>query len=262
MENITIKGASLHNLKNIDVSIPKNKITVITGVSGSGKSSLAYDIIFEEGHRQYLKSLGILVDFDEEIKFESITGIAPTIAVQQNIIRQNNPRTTVGTKTKIINLLALLYASEGDYYCSVCNKELNENLECPECSNTEEKLPVGYFLSNNSHGMCMTCSGKGSFYEINMDKLLANENTTLEDICLSIGITPGLTNVLRRNFKDYMEMPFVKLPDEVKQDAIYGHFVNGNYKNQSFCLTRFFEGELNKGNDVEKFYSQEICTDC
>ena len=91
MQNITVKGARIHNLKNIDISIPKNKLIVATGVSGSGKSSLMFDIIFEEGRSQYLKSLGILSGIDDEDKFDSISGLGPTIAVQQSIIRQSNP---------------------------------------------------------------------------------------------------------------------------------------------------------------------------
>ncbi|HEX3030385.1 MAG TPA: excinuclease ABC subunit UvrA, partial [Clostridia bacterium] len=113
MQNITIKGARVHNLKNIDISIPKNKLIVATGVSGSGKSSLMFDIVFEEGRSQYLKSLGILPGIDDEDKYDSISGIGPTIAVQQSIIRQSNPRSTVGSKTGILNLLCLLYSGEG-----------------------------------------------------------------------------------------------------------------------------------------------------
>ena len=82
MNEIMVKGARIHNLKNIDVTIPKNKLVVITGVSGSGKSSLAFDILFEEGRKQYLQSLGILPGIDEEERFDSLSGIAPTVAVQ------------------------------------------------------------------------------------------------------------------------------------------------------------------------------------
>src|SRR5512133_3765269 len=112
MENIVIKGATAHNLKNFDISIPKNRLIVATGVSGSGKSSLVFDIIFEEGRRQYLRSLGLLAGVSDEDTFDSITGISPTIAVQQNIIRQSNPRSTVGSRTNILNLLAVLFAGD------------------------------------------------------------------------------------------------------------------------------------------------------
>ena len=99
MKDITIKGARVHNLKGIDISIPKNTLIVATGVSGSGKSSLMFDIVFEEGRRQYLQSLGMFSGIADEDRFDAISGIGPTVAVQQNIIRQSNPRSTVGTKT-------------------------------------------------------------------------------------------------------------------------------------------------------------------
>ncbi len=95
MKNITIKGARLHNLQNIDLTIPKNELVVVTGISGSGKSSLVFDIVFEEGRKQYLQALGILTGLDDQEKFDSIQGLGPAIAVQQNIIRQSNPRSTV-----------------------------------------------------------------------------------------------------------------------------------------------------------------------
>ena len=92
MKHIDIKGALIHNLKNIDVRIPKDKLVVITGVSDSGKSSLVFDIIFKEGKNQYLQSIGMIPGITEEDKFDQIAGIGPTVAVQQAIIRQSNPR--------------------------------------------------------------------------------------------------------------------------------------------------------------------------
>ena len=113
MKTIDIKGARIHNLKDINISIPKNKLIVATGVSGSGKSSLMFDIIFEEGRKKYLESLGILTELDHEDSFESIKGLGPTVAVKQNIIRQSNPRSTVGSRTGILNMLSLLFAADG-----------------------------------------------------------------------------------------------------------------------------------------------------
>lgn len=140
MKEIKIHGARAHNLKNIDVCIPKNKLVVVSGVSGSGKSSLAFDIVFEEGRKQYLKALGILNEIDNESKFDSIEGLGPTIAVQQNILRQSNPRSTVGSRTGIINMLALLYAGEGQIICSSCGTPVDNKLICKTCGNEEERL--------------------------------------------------------------------------------------------------------------------------
>lgn len=262
MKNITIKNARLHNLKNINISIPKNKLIVVTGVSGSGKSSLVFDIVFEEGRKQYLQSLGVLTEIDEERKFDSISGISPTVAVKQNIIRQSNPRATVGSKTNIWNLLAILFAREGKISCSSCGSMVDKNLKCRKCGTFEERLPVSYFSYNNPNGVCFQCSGRGAYYEINMDKLVPNEHITLEEVCTSIKITPGLLNVLHRHFKEYMKIPFQELPDEVKADVIYGHYTDGNFRKRSFCITRFFQGQLYKGEDLTGIYEMSICKEC
>lgn len=262
MKNIIIKGARLHNLKDIDISIPKNKLIVATGISGSGKSSLVFDIIFEEGRRQYLQSLGVLAGIDDEEKFDSISGIGPAIAVQQNIIRQSNPRATVGSRTKILNLLAVLFAGEGRISCSLCETLVDSNLICGKCGYTEERLPVGYFSYNNPNGMCLKCSGRGAYYEINMERLVPNPRITLQQVCEIAGITPGLVNVLHRKFKDYMKTPFLEIPYEVKDEIIYGHYASGNFQKRSFCLTRFFQGRLYKGEDLTGIYEMTKCSEC
>ena len=113
MENIKIQGAKIHNLKNINLIIPKRKLVVITGISGSGKSSLAFDILFEEGKNQYLRSIGVLAGLDKEDRFDTIEGLGPTVSVRQNTIRQSNPRSTVGSKTGILSQLALVFSADG-----------------------------------------------------------------------------------------------------------------------------------------------------
>ncbi len=121
-EFIIIKGAKLHNLKNIDVVIPKNKLVVITGLSGSGKSSLAFDTLYAEGQRRYVESLSsyarqFLGKLDKP-QVDYIKGIAPSIAIQQKVI-STNPRSTVGTTTEIYDYLKLLYARIGKTYSPV-----------------------------------------------------------------------------------------------------------------------------------------------
>lgn len=119
---ILIKGAKLHNLKNIDLAIPKNKLVVITGLSGSGKSSLAFDTLYAEGQRRYVESLSsyarqFLGKLDKP-QVDYIKGIAPAIAIQQKVI-SSNPRSTVGTTTEIYDYLKLLYARIGKTYSPV-----------------------------------------------------------------------------------------------------------------------------------------------
>ncbi|MBW7871427.1 MAG: excinuclease ABC subunit UvrA [Flavobacteriia bacterium] len=121
-EFILIKGAKLHNLKNIDLAIPKNKLVVITGLSGSGKSSLAFDTLYAEGQRRYVESLSsyarqFLGKLDKP-QVDYIKGIAPAIAIQQKVI-SSNPRSTVGTTTEIYDYLKLLYARIGKTYSPI-----------------------------------------------------------------------------------------------------------------------------------------------
>lgn len=113
---ILIKGAKLHNLKNIDVVIPRNKLVVITGLSGSGKSSLAFDTLYAEGQRRYVESLSsyarqFLGRLDKP-KVDYIKGIAPAIAIEQKV-NSTNPRSTVGTTTEIYDYIKLLFARIG-----------------------------------------------------------------------------------------------------------------------------------------------------
>src|SRR6202158_5696890 len=119
-DKISIRGARAHNLKNIDVTIPRDKLVVITGLSGSGKSSLAFDTIFAEGQRRFVESLSTYArQFLEQLKkpeVASIAGLSPSVAIDQKSI-STNPRSTVGTVTEIYDYLRLLYARVGVPHC-------------------------------------------------------------------------------------------------------------------------------------------------
>src|SRR5215212_9079220 len=127
MDSIVIRGAREHNLKNIDVVVPRNKFVVITGVSGSGKSSLAFDTIFAEGQRRYVESLSAYArQFLEQMEkpdVDSIEGLSPAISIEQRTTSRN-PRSTVGTVTEIYDYLRLLYASIGVPHCTNCHQEI------------------------------------------------------------------------------------------------------------------------------------------
>ncbi len=129
-EYIVIKGAKVHNLKNIDLAIPKNKFVVITGLSGSGKSSLAFDTIFAEGQRRYVESLSSyarqFLGRMNKPEVDYIKGIAPAIAIEQKVTA-TNPRSTVGTSTEIYDYLKLLFARIGKTYSPVSNKEVKRD---------------------------------------------------------------------------------------------------------------------------------------
>jgi len=129
-ENIIIKGAKLHNLKNIDVVIPRNKLVVITGLSGSGKSSLAFDTLYAEGQRRYVESLSSyarqFLGRLNKPKVDYIKGIAPAIAIEQKV-NSTNPRSTVGTTTEIYDYLKLLFARIGKTYSPVSGLEVKKD---------------------------------------------------------------------------------------------------------------------------------------
>ena len=127
---IIIKGAQLHNLKNIDVVFPRNKLTVVTGLSGSGKSSLVFDTLYAEGQRRYVESLSSYArQFMGKLnkpKVDEIKGIAPAIAVEQKV-SSSNPRSTVGTKTEVYDYLKLLYARIGKTYSPISGKQVKSD---------------------------------------------------------------------------------------------------------------------------------------
>jgi len=126
-ENIVVRGARVHNLKNIDFEVPHNAMTVVTGVSGSGKSSLAFDTIYAEGQRRYVESLSAYArQFLERIEkpdVDLIDGIAPAIAIRQKNSTRN-PRSTVATATEIYDYLRLLFARVGRTFCRKCGQEV------------------------------------------------------------------------------------------------------------------------------------------
>src|SRR5256885_15795757 len=122
-EAIQVRGARVNNLKNISFSVPINQMTVVTGVSGSGKSSLAFDTIYAEGQRRYVESLSAyarqFLERMDKPDVDEISGIAPAIAIRQKKSTRN-PRSTVGNQTDIYDYLPLLYARTGITYCRVC----------------------------------------------------------------------------------------------------------------------------------------------
>lgn len=169
MENkIIIKGARVHNLKNIDLEIPKNKMIVFTGVSGSGKSSLAFDTIFAEGQRRYIESLSpyarqFLGQMDRP-DVDEIIGLSPAIAIDQRAL-SHNPRSIVGTLTEIYDYLRVLYARLGEVYCPQCNTKIeklsvDEMVDIIKNKAKELKQDTAMILSPAVRGR------KGEYYQL------------------------------------------------------------------------------------------------
>ncbi|MBR2372333.1 MAG: excinuclease ABC subunit UvrA, partial [Clostridia bacterium] len=143
--DIYIKNAKVNNLKGIDVSIPRDKLVVFTGISGSGKSSLAFDTLFAEGQRRYVESLSAyarqFLGQMEKPDVEYIEGLSPAISIDQKTTSAN-PRSTVGTVTEIYDYLRLLYARVGTPYCPKCGKEIRKQTVDEICDQVMQ-LPQG-----------------------------------------------------------------------------------------------------------------------
>src|SRR6188508_2642959 len=128
MEEIRIRGARTHNLKNVSLDLPRHKLIVITGLSGSGKSSLAFDTLYAEGQRRYVESLSayarqFLGQMDKP-RYDRIRGLTPTISIEQKTTN-TNPRSTVGTITEVADYLRVLYARAGEQHCPKCGKPVS-----------------------------------------------------------------------------------------------------------------------------------------
>jgi len=172
-ENIIIKGARVHNLKNINLTIPHNKLVVITGVSGSGKSSLAFDTIFAEGQRRYIESLSPYArQFLGQMKpadVDEIIGLAPSISIDQKAL-SHNPRSTVGTLTEIYDYLRVLYARLGQVFCPLCGNRIerlavDQMIDIIEAEAKKNKQKYVTILSPVVRGR------KGEYYQLLYDYL-------------------------------------------------------------------------------------------
>jgi excinuclease ABC subunit A len=145
-EAIEVRGARVHNLKNVSISLPHNKLTVITGVSGSGKSSLAFDTIYAEGQRRYVESLSAyarqFLERMDKPDVDEIQGLAPAIAIRQKNATRN-PRSTVATQTEIYDYLRLLFARAGTTICHVCGREVKKDSPESAAIETIESFPEG-----------------------------------------------------------------------------------------------------------------------
>jgi excinuclease ABC subunit A len=174
-ENIVIRGARTHNLKNLNVDVPSGKYVVITGVSGSGKSSLALDTLYAEGQRRYVESLSTyarqFLEKMEKPDVDSIEGIYPAIAIQQRT-SQSNPRSTVATVTEIYDYLRLLFARIGRTYCHRCEHEVRADspasilAELSQSSSEDEVIRIGFPLVADLHHRELLTLKKKGFYRV------------------------------------------------------------------------------------------------
>ncbi|BBH20272.1 excinuclease ABC subunit A [Paenibacillus baekrokdamisoli] len=226
MNPICIRGAKLHNLKSLSLDIPKGKFVVITGVSGSGKSTLAFDLLYQEGRRRYDRAVGSS-HLSETDCFDEITGLVPTVAVEQRIIRQSNPRSLVGTRTRLLSLMQIVFSMAGSYRC-ICGGETDEQRLCHDCGLTVEPLPAEHFNFNSPFGMCLRCFGAGQVSSLTIEQAMSDRNFDKWSVLRG---TPG------------------KMKDGVKRLAkAYDFDPNGSYFNLSDkAQVAYLNGDLSVG---------------
>src|SRR5947209_9891035 len=204
---ITIRGARLHNLKNVTLTIPKDQLVVLTGPSGSGKSTLGFDILNKEGQRQYLEALGLVTFGLAKPPVDAISGLSPSISVDQHLTN-HSPRSTVGTATEIYTYLRVLFARLGHRPCPICGKDVppsfdpsnaewesessadddasapEETFPCPHCGAAIPEIGMAHFSFNNPAGDCPTCTGLGSVHQVDI-KRLVDEQKSIPDGAVS-----------------------------------------------------------------------------
>src|SRR5258708_5134582 len=253
-ESIVVRGARVHNLRNIDFEVVHNTLTVVTGVSGSGKSSLAFDTIYAEGQRRYVESLSAYArQFLERIEkpdVDSIDGIAPAVAIRQKNTTRN-PRSTGATATEIYDYLRLLYARVGRTYCANGGHEVKKDtldevadailalppndaeparqrrfaqrFECKYCSLSYEEPEPRLFSFNNPYGACPRCQGFGNTIDFDLDLVIPQKTKTLAEGAIEPWTKPKyrpLFTELKRFAKKAeipLDVPWIELEDEQRQ---------------------------------------------
>ncbi|QOR34817.1 excinuclease ABC subunit UvrA [Clostridium sp. 'deep sea'] len=292
---ILLRGGRQNNLKDINVDIPKSKLTVVTGVSGSGKSSLAFDTIYAEGKRRYLDNLSSaarMQDQTEKPEFDSLQGLTPTIAIEQKKGSQN-PRSTVGTLTSILDYLRMLYVAIGISHCPYCGKPLvkknkNKNI-CSNCNLLFPSLTTSSFNPNTHSGACHECNGIGFKYEINPDAIIINDELSVLDGAthwwgvlrgkkLTGNWCVGELYAVAEYMKVDLNLPWKNMPQDFKKAILYGtgdkiHNFTYNSRGRETVISRPASGafshilrlfrESKSANNTYKQYMKEIpCTTC
>jgi excinuclease ABC subunit A len=247
---IQIIGARTNNLKNISVNIPKNRLTVITGLSGSGKSSLAFDTIFAEGQRRFIEALSFnnrqLFDQMPKPDVDSIQGLCPAISLSQNNTNRN-PKSTVATITDIHNYIRLLFARIG--------KDQNGKR-----TNLEPK----HFSFNSPYGACEYCKGKGSILEIEPNLLIDSDLSLNEGAVLPWREEKSqyflkLLDKFSQELNIDINKPVGKLDEDIIQKLLYGipdkkfKISYKNYQGKTRTRTVLFEGVI---KDITKMYKE------
>lgn len=262
MAFITIKNAYLHNLKHVSVEIPKNKLVVVTGVSGSGKTSLILDILDEAGCCEYLECLGLPQQTSVHDYYESITGLNPTISVKSSGEARWNPRSTVGTKTGILDHLRLLYLIEGEIVCSNCGKKNRLGGKRCVCGEEIPSIESCQLSFNSPAGKCKTCNGTGYVTDVDFDLFRENDHMTLPELCTLIPECKPLKNQLSF-FAEALQADLTK-PFGKQSAVVADSFLKGvrsqksNFRGIGPYLVKLYHEDKYSGNLLRKC----ICPEC
>lgn len=262
MEFIKVKNAYLHNLKHVDVEIPKNKLVVVTGVSGSGKTSLVSDLLDEVGCCEYLESLGLPRQISVQDYYGSIAGLNPTVCVKSCGAGRWNPRSTVGTKTGILDYLRLLYLTEGKTGCFGCGKESRPGSSCPVCKKEIPPLESRQLSFHSPAGKCAKCNGMGYVVEVDFCMIRENGHMTLPDLCTWIPECKPLKKQLPF-FAEALHADLTK-PFGKQEAAVADSFLNGmqsqksNFRGIGPYLVKLYREGKYFGNMLHKC----ICPEC
>ena len=288
---IIIRGARVHNLKNIDVDIPLGKIVAISGVSGSGKSSLALGVLYSEGSRRYLDALSTYtrrrISQTKKASVDLIQYVPAALALNQ---RPNIPniRSTFGTSTELLNSLRLLYSRCGNYFCPnghmqepTMNVAREIPIKCPECG--EEFYGLGAEeYAFNSDGACPTCGGTGFIRDVDTSKLVLDDTKTLEDGAVAAWNQFGISwmYLVAGELGVRVDVPFRDLTDEEKDIVYNGPAVkkyinipskngklfelNAEYRNVHKAIEEALKkAKTEKGlTKINKFLTTKVCSDC
>lgn len=295
IDKIKIRGARVHNLKNIDVDVPLNKIVGIAGVSGSGKSSLALGVLYAEGSRRYLEALSTYtrrrMTQAAKAQADQVLYVPAALALRQ---RPGVPgiRSTFGTGTELLNVLRLMYSRlashrcpNGHYLAPTLAVAAGQSLICPECG-AEFYAPSAEELAFNSQGACRTCDGTGIVRTVDRDTLVPDDSLTIDEGAVAPwnSLMWSLMTDVCRAMGVRTDIPFRDLTEREK-DIVYNgpaekkHILyrpkNPKSTDQATELDFTFfnavytvENALSKVKDekgmkrVEKFLKQDICPDC
>ncbi len=292
IDKMLIRGAKVHNLKNIDVDIPLGKIVGIAGVSGSGKSSLALGVLYAEGSRRYLEALSTYtrrrMTQAAKASVDEVLYVPAALALHQ---RPGVPgiRSTFGTGTELLNSLRLMYSRlashrcpNGHYLPPTLAVAAGKELICPECG-AHFYAPSAEELAFNSQGACRTCGGTGSVRTVNMDSLVPDDSLTIDEGAVAPwnSLMWALMTDVCRAMGVRTDVPFRDLTDAEKEIVYHGPAVKKHilYKAKSsnqageldftyFNAVYTVENALAKVKDekgmkrVEKFLKEDLCPDC